>query len=116
MSRDQATLLDIQNAARLAGAFVEGMDWEAFRSDAKTQAAVEHALMIIGEAASRLSDEFRESHDEVAWRAAIGMRNRLIHGYDVVSPEVVWQTVKGDIPALLCQVENLISPGSGGSV
>jgi uncharacterized protein with HEPN domain len=116
MSRDEATLLDLLDAVRLVGAFVEGMDWEAFRSDVKTQAAVEHALMVIGEAATRLSDEFRDRHDEVAWRKAIGMRNRLIHAYDAVSLEVVWQTVIGDIPALLSQVENLVSPGSKGPV
>ena len=114
MSRDEATLLDLMDAARLVGTFVEGMDWEAFRSDVKTQAAVEHGLMIIGEAATRLSDDFRDRHDEVAWRKAIGMRNRLIHAYDVVSLEVVWQTAIGDIPALLSQAESLIPPRSRG--
>jgi uncharacterized protein with HEPN domain len=115
MLRDEATLLDLLGAARLVGTSVEDMDWECFRSDLKTQAAVEHGLMIVGEAATRLSEEFRERHDEVAWRQAIGMRNRLIHAYDVVSLEVVWQTAPGDIPVLLAQVENLVSPGSRGS-
>ncbi len=111
MSRDDATLLDLLDAARLVGSFIEGMDWESFRSDVKTQAAVEHGLMIIGEAAARLSDDFRERHDVVAWRKAIGMRNRLIHAYDAVSLEVVWQTAVGDIPELLSRVEKLLPPG-----
>jgi uncharacterized protein with HEPN domain len=52
--------------------------------------AVLHATALIGEAASRLSPEFRQVHPEVPWREIIGTRNRIIHGYENVKLDTVW--------------------------
>ena len=65
MPRDDANLLDILKAARLAIEFKEPAAKEAFLTDAKTQSAVLHQLLVIGEAVKRLSPEFREAHPEV---------------------------------------------------
>jgi len=57
-------------------------------------------LEIIGEAASKVGPGFRQVHPEVPWRALIGLRNHLIHGYDVVDLDIVWRTTEEDLPRL----------------
>jgi uncharacterized protein with HEPN domain len=81
------------------------MDRITFSEDAKTQSAVLHQVMVLGEAANRLSETFREEHTEIPWRLMIGMRNRLIHGYDDVDLDEVWNTATRDVPALLQALE-----------
>ena len=100
MARDEATVVDILNAARLARTFVEGMDKAAFLKDAKTQSAVLHQLLVLGEAVRRLSEPFRARHPRIPWRLMGGMRNKLIHEYDDVDLEEVWKTLTTDIPAV----------------
>jgi len=107
MWRDDATLLDILRAARLAVEFRGRLDKTAFLSDLKTQAAVLHELLVLGEAAKRLSATFRDTHADVPWKAIAGMRDRLLHGYDDVDLELVWKTVDEDVPALIRRVEAL---------
>jgi len=110
MWRDDATLLDILRAARLALEFRGGLEKAAFLTDLKTQAAVLHELLVLGEAAKRLSAAFREEHPDVPWRAIAGMRDRLLHGYDDVDLDLVWKTVDEDLPALVTRLEAL-APG-----
>jgi uncharacterized protein with HEPN domain len=63
--------------------------------------AVVRAIEILGEAASRISPETQEAAPQVPWRAIVGMRNRLIHGYFETDPAIVWNTATTEIPALL---------------
>jgi uncharacterized protein with HEPN domain len=107
MSRDAAIVLDIRNAAELIGEFVRGVDRVAFDSDVKTQSAILHQIMVLGEAANRLSESFRDLLADVPWRLMIGMRNRLIHGYDDVDLDEVWATATKDVPALLRELVRL---------
>jgi uncharacterized protein with HEPN domain len=58
-------------------------------------------IEIIGEAASRLSKEFRKAHPDVPWQYMIGMRNRIIHGYFDIDPDLVWKTASQELPALV---------------
>jgi uncharacterized protein with HEPN domain len=108
MARDEAVLLDIVRAAQLVLEFRQGMDRAAFFEDLKTQSAILHQLMVMGEAVKRLSVEFRVHHPEVPWTLIAGMRDKLIHGYDIVDLEQVWQTAVGDVPELLSLVEPLL--------
>jgi len=110
MQRGVVTLLDIVQAAQLVLEFVQGMDKATFERDLKTQSAVLHQLMVVGEAVKRLSPDFRKSHPEVSWTLIAGMRDRLIHGYDVVDMDEVWKTATVDVPGLLALVKPLI-PG-----
>jgi uncharacterized protein with HEPN domain len=105
MHRDEATLLDIATAARLVLEFTEGMDKATFLDDIKTQSSVLHQLMVLGEAVKRLSDDFRARHPEIPWTLMAGMRDKLIHGYDIVDLEEVWKTVNRDVPDLLHWLE-----------
>jgi uncharacterized protein with HEPN domain len=68
-----------------------------------------HHLQIIGEAASRVSNELRAQHPEVAWGGMIGMRHVLVHGYFETDKELVWKVVEQDIPHLKSQIERILA-------
>ena len=110
MQRDITVVLDIVQAAHLVLAFKEGMAKAAFGTDRKTQSAVLHQLIVIGEAVKRLSTEFRASHMDIPWSAIAGMRDHLVLGYDVVDLEEVWKTATVDVPSLLAALEPLVPP------
>ena len=106
--REIGYLWDMLNAARLILTFTAGMSRDVFRQDIKTQDAVVRRLEVIGEAVRRISTDYRTAHPEIAWRAIVGMRNRLIHQYDMVDLDVVWGVVQHDIPSLVKQLEALL--------
>lgn len=58
-------------------------------------------LEILGEAAYKLTLEFKESNPELPWRKIIGMRHILVHGYNTVSPEILWEVIRTDIPPMI---------------
>ena len=76
-----------------------------FLDDWKTRSAVLYQLTVIGEAVKRLSKEFRANHPEIPWSLIAGLRDNLIHGYDLTDWDEVWKTVKTDIPDLLEKIE-----------
>lgn len=91
-------------AADDACGFVDGMDKERFLKDRRTQQAVIMSLIIIGEAATKVMDrypDFSTRHAEIPWRNMRGMRNQIAHGYFDINLDVVWETVKSALPALL---------------
>lgn len=108
MLRDNAYLLDILEAARLALSYVEGLDREGFLNDTQLQDSVIRRLEIIGEAARRVSEETRQTHSEIPWREMTEMRNLVIHEYDDVDLEIVWSTVQRDLPQLIQWIGPLI--------
>lgn len=101
MSRDREYAVDILAAARLALSYVENVTHEAFMDDTMRQDAVVRELLIIGEAAKRLSDEFKASHPTIPWRQMAGMRDVLVHAYDHVDLEEVWRVVTDDLKDLV---------------
>ena len=76
------------------------MDYDDFLNDIRTRWAVAHGLEIIGEAAKNMPRDIVESHPEVPWKLMSGMRDRLIHGYFVIDPEILWKTIKEDLPKI----------------
>jgi uncharacterized protein with HEPN domain len=111
MHRDRAVLTDIYNAATLALEFRGKAEKAVFLKDKKTQSAVLHQLIIIGEAVKRLSSAFSAAHPEVPWRLIAGMRDRLIHSYNVVDFEEVWNATERDIPELIKRLESYLADG-----
>ena len=107
MLRDDAHLLDILKAARLAVEFRGTADKAAFLADAKTQSAVLHQLLVIGEAVKRLSLDFRVAHPAVPWKLIAGTRDKLIHFYEGVDLEEVWKMITSDLPELIRLIEPL---------
>ncbi len=108
MPRDETIILDIAQAARLILEFKQGMDKASFLNDIKTQSAVLHQLMVMGEAVKRLSQNFRTHHPAIPWEFIAGMRDKLIHGYDIVDVEEVWKTAETDVPDLLSSLQPLL--------
>ncbi len=108
MSQDEIILLDIIRAIRLVVEFTEDMDKDSFLGDIKTQSAVLHQLMVMGEAVKRLSMDYRSQYSQIPWKLMAGMRDKLIHGYDIVDLEEVWRTVEVDVPQVLPLLETLL--------
>lgn len=107
MSHDEVILLDIIRAIRLAIEFAQGIDKDSFLRDIKTQSAVLHQLMVMGEAVKRLSMDYRNQHPQIPWKLMAGMRDKLIHGYDIVDLDEVWKTISVDVPQVLPLLETL---------
>jgi len=105
---DSATLLDIAHAARLVMQFVAGATLTEFEADQMRQSAVLHQILIIGEAVKRLSPDFRDMNQGMPWSKMAGMRDRLIHAYDNVDLEEVWETATIDVPDLLNRLKPLL--------
>ena len=114
MWRDEALLLDMKLAAGDALSFVEGLDQMQFNASKLHQAAVVRCLGIIGEAATKVSREFRDAHPEIEWREIVGMRHRLIHDYTEVRLDIVWGVLQDELPGLIAVLEPLIPPPDAG--
>jgi uncharacterized protein with HEPN domain len=108
--RDIETLIDIAEAARLVIDFKKGSDLASFRADRKTQSSIVHQMLVIGEAVKRLSPSFCASRPEIPWAAYAKMRDKMIHRYQEILTEEVWNTACADIPRLLAFVEPLLPP------
>jgi len=112
--RDAALLWDILEAARRALEFTRGRTFSNYLDSPLLQYAVERAFEIIGEAASRVSAEFREAHPEIPWRKIVAQRNVLIHEYGDIDHALVWSLVEGHLPTLIGQIEPLVPPAPAG--
>lgn len=80
--------------------FISGINYNGFEKDQLIQSAVVRELEIIGEAAKRLSEEFKNKYKQINWLEIVGMRNKLIHDYFEVDWEIVWKTLVDDLPKL----------------
>jgi uncharacterized protein with HEPN domain len=96
------------DAARAVHEFVQGRGLEEYLADRMLRSAVERHLEIMGEAARRVSPEFRSAHPEIPWRGIIGQRNVLIHEYGEIQHEMVWRVAREHIPALITALEPLV--------
>lgn len=67
-----------------------------------------YQLIVMGEAVKHLSSEFRAQHTEIPWSLIAGMRDHLIHGYDIVDWDEVWKTATSDVLDLLTKIEPLL--------
>ena len=108
-NRDIERLQHIVNSIAHIEDFLRGKNHEQMEGDVMCYHAVVYNIMIIGEAANMLTNEFRDSHREIPWRQIIDMRNVLVHGYYNTSPLFVWETYTNDLPSLKEQVEKYIA-------
>ncbi len=93
-------LTDIKNSIRYIQEFSGSLSFDDFQKDIKTQYAIIRCFEVIGEATKRIPEDYRNKYQSVPWRVMAGMRDRLIHGYDVVDVTILWRTIKIDIPEL----------------
>ena len=105
----EVRLQHMLDAAREAGTLVSGRSREEYDGDRTLRLALVRLLEVVGEAAGRIPMDFRDSHPEIPWFGVVGLRNRLIHGYDEVDYDIVWRILTEDIPSLITQMEGAIS-------
>ena len=98
------------DAAREAIFFARDRRETELASDRMLLLSLVKEIEIIGEAAVKISQELKQAFPQLPWATAAGMRNRLIHAYFDIEAEVVWSTVKEDLPALVEKLEELPAP------
>jgi uncharacterized protein with HEPN domain len=96
--RQVAYLLDILRSAEAVQSYIEGYGREDFLKDPKTQDAVLRRLLVIGEAAARITPETGTRFEEIPFHKMAGLRNRVIHDYGQIDLEIVWESVTLHLP------------------
>jgi uncharacterized protein with HEPN domain len=110
VERDPQFLLDMLQSAELALAYTADCTKEDFLTNIQLQDAVIRRLLIIAEAARRVSPDTRQTSPEIAWREINGMRNRLVHEYDSIDLNIVWGALQQQIPTLVAVLKTKVSP------
>lgn len=110
MSSRRPSLLvqDIIESGNKILLYTKGLSFEQFVDDDKTIDAVIRNFEIIGEAASRLPEEFRDQHASIDWHKIRGFRNRIVHDYFGIDYAIVWEVKNNYLPILLREL-NLIN-------
>lgn len=106
---DIVHLTHIFKNCRLAIGFIGELTEEEFYQDEKSQYACVRCIEIIGEASKNLSELLKNSHPEVDWKGAMGMRDRLAHDYDGTDFRIVWDTVVNELPNFALKIEAIIA-------
>ena len=112
---DSILLADMLDYARRAVTALDGRSREVLDTDAVLVGALERFVEVIGEAASRLSENTSKTAPEVPWHEIIAMRNRLVHGYFAVDLNILWTVVNDDLPELIDALDRLIKSGTNSS-
>ena len=99
--KDAALLWDMLNAATEIAQFVEGLTYAEFQSNKMLRYAVERQILVIGEAAKRVSTVFKDSCPQIPWTAIVGQRNILAHEYGEVLVERIWRVSTVFVPELI---------------
>ncbi|MGB9776097.1 MAG: DUF86 domain-containing protein [Anaerolineae bacterium] len=108
-------LRDILQQMNDALEFVQGMTYEQFLQDKKTINAVLRSLEVMGEAAKNVPERIRTQYPDIPWRERAGMRDKVIHFYFGVDPEIVWSVVKERIPEIRPRLERVLHDLTGGN-
>ncbi len=95
-----------------AVAMTKGKTRADLDKDRQLNLAVVRLLEIIGEAASRIPKEDQARHADISWLEIISLRNRLIHGYDTVDFDILWQIIRLDLPRLIESLRKILRVGS----
>lgn len=106
---DHVRLRHMLDHAREAVELTRGKQRRDLERERLLQLGLVRLVEIVGEAAAKVSKETRTQHSEIPWAAIVGMRNRLIHGYDFVDHEILWQTIHEDLPPLIAKLEKIFA-------
>ena len=109
MSKRSPELLidDILESGRKILEYTSGFTLEQFKSDSKTVDAVIRNFEIIGEAANRLPEDFKDKHNEIDWHKVRGFRNRIVHDYFGIDYSIVWVIRETFLPHLIEKLQSI---------
>ncbi len=110
MSRhdDQPRLRHMLDHAVEAVGMTRGRTRGHLDADRQLNLALVRLVEIVGEAAARVSGETRERYRDIPWSEIVSLRNRLIHGYDEVDFDILWEIIQRDLPRPICQLEEIL--------
>ena len=109
-------LKDILNAIEAIERFTEGIDYEAFRQDDMRSSAVIRKFEIIGEAAKHIPDPIKQENPDIPWRSMAGFRDRLIHFYFGIKYELVWETIRVELPRIKPKLKQILQELQNGKL
>ena len=107
-------LLDMRDHAREAIGFSSGRRRSDLDTDRMLQLSLMQLVQIIGEAANSIPLAEHTKHPQIPWKQIIGVRNRLVHAYDRVDPDILWEIVTRDLPLLLANLEDVLATMNSG--
>lgn len=110
MQRDLQFLLDMLQSAELIMIYMAQCSKDEFVENIQLQDSVIRRLLVIAEAARRVSEPTRQTLPNVSWQEINGMRNRLVHEYDDVNLNIVWDVVQSEIPTLIEELKLQVPP------
>ncbi|MCC5896832.1 MAG: DUF86 domain-containing protein [Phormidium sp. BM_Day4_Bin.17] len=105
MVKNKQALLDIIRAIQQILGYVENIKKEEFQQDDEKQAAILYRIIIVGEATKRLSNEFRQNYPVIPWREMAGLRDVVIHDYDELDIDILWNVIQVNLPDTLPQLQ-----------
>lgn len=105
---DAVRLRHMLEATEKAVAFTKGRTRADLNTDEQLTLALTRLLEIIGEAAGSVSETVQNNNPKIPWRAIIGTRNRLIHGYFDVDQDIIWNIISHDLPLLIPELRRLL--------
>jgi uncharacterized protein with HEPN domain len=108
-AEDKIRLTHMRDYAVLAIGFAEGKTRQILEDDLQFQLALIRAIEIIGEAASRVTEETKLKYPEIPWKPIISIRNRLIHGYMDINLDILWNTIQQELPEFIIQLNRILA-------
>lgn len=108
---DKLRLRHMLDHAQEAVDLAWGKRREDLDADRLLELALTRLLEIIGEAANLVSEETEDRYPQLPWRQMVGLRNRLIHGYDEVDLDILWDIVREDLPPLIAELKQIVEEG-----
>jgi len=101
-------ILHMRDYVRKAMKLLEGKSQHALEEDEVLCLALTHLVELVGEAASKLPREVQDRYSQIPWAKIISMRNRLVHGYDSVDIDILWNAITKNFPELLAELNKII--------
>jgi uncharacterized protein with HEPN domain len=108
MLRDKQALMDISTAIQQTLLYAQDIDRNNLQEDDEKQAAILYRLIILGEATKRLSNEFREQYPMIPWRQMAGLRDVVIHDYDELDFDILWNVIHINLPDILPEIQEIL--------
>ena len=110
--KDAVRLRHMLDYSREAVSLIGGRSREDLDTDRMLELALVRLIEVVGEAAGRVSRAGQARYPQIPWPLIVGMRNRLVHGYDTIDHDALWDTLTDDLPALIAQLEAIVPPAA----